>query len=261
MLNVHVIVVAYALTHELGALKASVQSQHQVSWHLFLHSRFPEVVSQCEKLAKEPTVTFYPYGTNRGLSKSWNQGLIRAFNQGADTVILVNDDCLFSPGDFDKLVEYSFVNRETFYMISAMGFDRRLEQRKSLGLSCSAINLQALERVGCFDENFFPAYYEDCDYTRRAELLGLKKAVCTDTQIHHSGSASIFADAALTKQFEVTFATNQTYYIRKWGGDLGKEQFIYPFNDPAIRYDIPFSVRSAPYGPRFDRVDWHLVRY
>ncbi|MFX6027917.1 hypothetical protein ABTE84_21450, partial [Acinetobacter baumannii] len=76
---------------------------------------------------------------------------------------------------------------------------RRGQRLPSCGYACFAINPIALETLGCFDENFFPAYCEDQDYARRAALAGLSEENCADTQIVHMGSNAIFSDAMLLR--------------------------------------------------------------
>jgi hypothetical protein len=49
------------------------------------------------------------------------------------------------------------------------------------------------------------------------------------------------------------------YYVRKWGGDAGREKFDTPFGDPAFGLRIAAEDRAEPYGPVYDRTDRDLV--
>ncbi|MFN8527406.1 MAG: glycosyltransferase [Anaerolineae bacterium] len=257
-MNIHIVIAAYALADELvRSVESATSQRHNLYRHLFLHSHNPQVIAVCEQFARRSDTTYYPYGINRGLSKSWNQGMIRAFDQGADAVMFVNDDCVFEPGDLDTLVEYAY--QHGHYLTEAHGFDHRHQAWKWLGMSCCVMLPVAFQRVGCFDENFFPAYYEDIDYKRRADLLGLRMGQCSETHVQHLGAASVFSSPALTKQFEITFAANDRYYQGKWGGAMEAEQYPYPFNNPSFDSYIAPSLRSMPYGHPYDRTDWQIV--
>jgi GT2 family glycosyltransferase len=120
------------------------------------------------------------------------------------------------------------------------------------------LNPIALERLGCFDENFYPAYCEDQDYARRAALAGLEEGNCGDTEVFHAGSTAILTDYALRKQNEVSQSLNQAYYRRKWGGDPGTERYSSPFGRPEFDCRIAPETRRSPYGARFDRHDLEL---
>jgi GT2 family glycosyltransferase len=235
-------------------------SRHDVCFRLFLHSHHPMTMQACDRLAVEPGVTYYPYGENRGLSKSWNEGMLDAYGAGADVVIIVNDDVHFSPSDVDKLAEKAARHADR-YIVSCAGYHGRFGRTiPSHGYACFAINPIALRRLGCFDENFFPAYCEDQDYAYRASLAGLCEENCADTMVYHLGSAAIFSDAVLRQQNCYTQGQNMQYYQRKWGGPAGQEIFTAPFNDSRFGCYIAPEQRHVPYGTSYDRVDREIVK-
>jgi hypothetical protein len=118
----------------------------------------------------------------------------------------------------------------------------------------------ALEKLGCFDENIFPAYCEDQDYAYRAQLAGLQEENCADTNLTHAGSASIRSSPLLLAQNALTQGRNMGYYRQKWGGMAGAETFRVPFNNPRLSIRIAPENREWPYGPAYDRRDRHIVR-
>lgn len=92
-----------------------------------------------------------------------------------------------------------------------------------------------VEKVGLFDENFYPAYFEDVDHFRRVRLSGAKAVnVPGFTFIHgeapHWGSSTINSDPEMASKNKVTFANLREYYVRKWGGPPAGETFKTPFN-------------------------------
>jgi hypothetical protein len=93
----------------------------------------------------------------------------------------------------------------------------------------SALNTLATDDVGEWDTNL-PQYFCDDDYYRRVRLAGWE---CIDTgltNVKHAGSATINNDPWLKTINDATFHLYRGYYIRKWGGESGHEQYRTPFN-------------------------------
>jgi GT2 family glycosyltransferase len=260
-MNVALVTVAYNSASAIQRLVGTaIRSEANVAVHLFLHSQHSETMAACMTLAKLPSVTYHAYGCNRGLSKSWNEGILSGYDAGADVVLVVNDDIYFSLGDVEKIAGKALQNRDR-YIISCAGFHRRLNRSlPSHGYSCFAINPIALERIGCFDENFFPCYCEDQDYAYRAKLAGLHEENCADTEVFHGGSDTIYSNPGLSIQNSATQIKNVLYYMRKWGGPAGNEQFASPFGNPHLDFRIAPEHRNTPYGPLYDRTDQDIVK-
>jgi GT2 family glycosyltransferase len=261
LLNVGLVTIAFNSGDAAGRmLERARSSAHSVRLHLFLHSSHGHTQAECERLAGSDDVVYYPYGLNRGVSTSWNEGILAAYAEGADVVIVVNDDIEFSEGDIDRLARTARDHAEC-YIVSCAGYHGRLQARlPSHGYSCFAINPVALEALGCFDENFFPAYCEDQDYAYRARLAGLHEENCPGTAVLHHGSSTIYADAELYRQNALTQRRNIAYYGRKWGGPAGAETFTRPFDRPEFGPRIAPDRRHAPYGRAFDRTDREIFR-
>jgi len=240
-------------------LDSARTAKSNVAVHLFLHSQDEPTTAVCERLAARDEVRYYPHGENRGVSRSWNDGILNAYNEGADTVVVANDDVLPATGDLDRVAEKA-VRCDDRYIVTCAGPHERLGRvLPSHGYSFFAVNPVAIETIGCFDENFFPAYCEDQDYARRAGLAGLLEENCDDTMVVHGGSSTIFASHDLTVQNSVTQLHNIAYYMRKWGGDAGNEQYETPFDHSDFGLRIGPERRAAPYGPGYDRTDRQLV--
>jgi len=261
-MKIAVVTIAYSSTAcPTSVLETSRSAdRHTVECHLFLHSRYPQIAQACTRIAQSPLVVYHPHGVNRGVSKSWNEGMLVAYHAHADVVIIANDDIAFTPGDLGKLAEKAAAFRDR-YIISCAGFHQRLNRRQpSVGYSCFAINPIAIEKLGCFDENIFPAYCEDQDYARRARLSGLHEENCPDTNLTHAGSNSVLFDNVLGRQNALTHRLNREYYRRKWGGDGDHETYSFPFNDPRLNFYIAPRSRQNPYGPAYDRRDHNIVK-
>jgi GT2 family glycosyltransferase len=257
-MRVALVVVAYSLPYSTRLFERVRNCGHDLTIHLFRHSRQPRVMRDCDQVAEWPEVIYYPYGTNRGVAKSWNEAMVAAFAE-CDVVVFANDDIYFSEGDLGHLVTAAQRWPE-HHVVTCAGIEVSNERRApSLGYACFAMNRIAFDTVGCFDENLFPIYCEDDDYAYRARLVGLGEQNCPATTVYHFGSAAIRTSAELGRQNRITHSRNLEYYQRKWGGLARQEAYRHPFGNPIFDHRIPPERRHAPYGPGYDRADYDIV--
>ena len=151
-------------------------------------------------------------GHNLGVAASWN--LIIKSNPQAPYWCIANSDIEFGPGALTTLDETVQDEPAVYHM---------------LGFAAFAITREAVAEVGWFDENIHPAYFEDNDYARRIDMLGVPY-IHVPVEIGHFGSAVIGSDPHFRNENLRTFPLNQAYYIAKWGGHPGDEKFSTPFN-------------------------------
>jgi GT2 family glycosyltransferase len=263
-MNIHITVIAYGLADDLLTLVAQANGAG-ITWHLFLHSQFPAVVAACYDLAQRERVVLYDYGDNRGVARSWNEGLIASYAGGADIAMIANDDVIASYGDVCAIAESALEERDRetgspFYMVSGQGYDARQRQYGDMLMAMAAITRFGFEQLGCFDENFWPLYYEDRDYYARADRAGLARLHLADTNIWHAGSKTLYSVPGQMGWHHEQFLRNQAYYVRKWGGTPEQECFSRPFNDPALTLRINPADRNTPY-PNYDRKDRHALQH
>lgn len=91
------------------------------------------------------------------------------------------------------------------------------------------LTVDAVERVGLWDENFFN-YCSDADYEWRSHLAGIVP-VWLDGTTSHVGSVSYIGDARNTANNARSYPAERAYYREKWGGELrGGERFTTPFD-------------------------------
>jgi GT2 family glycosyltransferase len=166
-------------------------------------------------------VTVLGQTTNLGVAASWNR-----FLDIGEPVVVSNDDIAFRHDTFQTIVtaleSYDFV----------AGFGWALFGQTP---ACTA-------RVGFYDENFWPAYYEDSDYDMRMRRAGLpRKCFAAGALADHAGWSTSVAlpDAGW---LQTARSTNYAYFVKKWGG-------VPPANDePAdALYAVPFD-GHAPAG-------------
>ena len=84
------------------------------------------------------------------------------------------------------------------------------------------------DKIGYIDVNFYPAYYEDNDYVKRALFTNLKSCTVKNAIYFHFWSRTIHQETGgSTSRY---FNLNRNFYIIKWGGDFGKEKYEVPFD-------------------------------
>lgn len=235
-------------------LYESIDSVHDVELVVFRASQDDDTKAECLALSKQPGVLIAGNGRNMGCARYWNDGLVLAQERNADVIIITNNDIWFSPGDVDKMALKS-IQCPGNYMISVAGIHvGRNQWEPSHGHCCFALNPISLEKIGYFDENFWPAYLEDCDYWYRSTLAGLHEENCNDTMIYHVGSATVAYDRRLAARNRITQGKNFRYYQKKWGDINGMEKHKFPFNNPGLSFFIPAEERHNPY-PDYYRTD------
>ena len=248
-LKVGVVIPAYASGERVTQLWNSIinTTKNSVTCYLFLHSRVPDVVNVCEQLATLENVKYFPYGVNRGLSLSWNDGLIESYtNDGNDVTVIVNDDIIFGENDFDRLVQTAYENPDKWFT-TGRGFDGYGNVQNMLW-GCFILNKIAIEKVGYFDENIFPAYYEDIDYNFRALLAGLGEIMFVNTSIMHYHNGSRKTSPEFSRMCDEAIVFNGTYHQRKWGTpNLYEPVFKHPFDNTMWGCHISLEDRHHPY--------------
>src|SRR6185436_14742652 len=131
-----------------------------------------------------------------------------------DYIIISNDDVQFLPGTIEALVNAAEKSPEDlfFYPHSAESGANAWSmflQRKALQ-----------EKIGLYDETFFPAYFEDDDYSLRMRKAGIRAVPVVGAGYVHFASSTIQAyTPEQTNNHHASFRRNRSYYIVKWGGD------------------------------------------
>lgn len=158
------------------------------------------------------------HGRHIGVAAAWN----RALAAGGDWTIISNDDVELHPGTIEALVRGA---EETDAEYICPEFNAG-------AMFCVFLPKQSmLQRIGGFDEGFWPAYYEDNDYHRRMKLAGVKELRVAGASYEHMVSATMKSlSAAELMEHHQQFDQNTARYTRKWGGPPGHEVFTAPFN-------------------------------
>jgi GT2 family glycosyltransferase len=190
---------------------------------------------------------------NRVLSNAWNKGIEEGFLLGADYALVINDDVLFSPWTLTGLVRafQSNLTPPNVGMVTAVNLRGQMEnptdifnieipsyETHEFGLnpdfSCFMLDKKTYEKVGTFDENFNPAYFEDNDYHYRMQLLDIQAISTQWAPFYHYGSQTQNNDPNHPVVPSDAFIRNRWYYQNKWGGEPGQEVFKRPYNDDSM---------------------------
>jgi GT2 family glycosyltransferase len=141
-------------------------------------------------------VTVLDMPANLGVSGSWNLG-IKSFPY-AERWFIISNDVQFNPG---ALAELSKARRDEITLTA------RFPHWQAFALGDEAVS-----DIGLFDESLFPAYFEDNDYTRRAEFVGVNIRRL-EIEVSHENSSTI--KAGYQDKNAKTYAANDRYFERK----------------------------------------------
>ncbi len=257
-------------------LKQTVDSiDTEYDWDLLLHfvSKDPEITeyTRSAKIAPKARSEFIcNIGYNIGVAYCFNEALHQGYETGDyDYVFLINSDIRFHPGDIDGMISLAeeFPDKA---LITVRGTYAKYNEdwEHSHGLAACILMPCAFREVGYFDENIFPAYFEDCDYFYRVRLARGKGSISKNLSLedvdnplaaclltgrtHHEGSSVIYSDRRIRKLNSYFFDRNKEYYISKWGGENDHEKYQIPFNN-FDSLGIDNENRAHPYGNKFDR--------
>ena len=160
-----------------------------------------------------PQVSIFRPQRNLGVARSWN--LLHRFAAPYGVVIL-NDDIELGRNCLERLVTCDSL---------AVTIDQ------SHAYEAFLMREEVWQRIGDFDETFFPAYFEDNDHARRLALAGIEIVCPTNDGVLQCGRSSTKArlTAGATQALNGFVGKNRDYYLRKWGGLPHQEQFLTPF--------------------------------
>ncbi|MCI1273348.1 MAG: glycosyltransferase family 2 protein [Clostridiaceae bacterium] len=187
---------------------------------------------------------------NEGYSKGNNIGLKEALKGDYEFVGLLNNDILFTP-DWLEDLERTLDSDNKIGMVSPRindkckltvenyldGYKKFLSKFKNNirevvtpYFCCVLMKTEVLNKVGLFDENYTPAYFEDNDLSFRCLYLGYKCIYDNRTFVFHNHSTSC---NALKNKNEI-FERNRKYFYDKH--PLGK--YIYEHKRSNLIKDI-----------------------
>jgi len=211
-------------------------------------------------LATEPDIKFKVHTQNWGFPCSINDVYDYAWlENNYDNLIIAGNDIVAYPYAIDSLIKLA--DESTYQVISASQVDVRAfasqfpDARKffksdkyifsDFGSSpwelfkdysnildinhMQLLDIQNLclykrgvfDGVGYTDVAFYPAYFIDNDYANRIVRANIKSCSLTNAKFFHFWSRTINQGSGGSTN--AAFDNNKSYYVSKWGGEVGKE--------------------------------------
>ena len=137
---------------------------------------------------------------HHGAATSWNFGIIA--NQSAPWWLIAGNDNYFHPG---ALATFAAEARQDAVILSAA----------IPAWTAFTIGDRVITKVGLFDDNFHPAYFEDNDYADRCQHFSVD-VIQGNAKVHHDNSSTIHSDRQLFEwNHTVSFPASQSYYSWK----------------------------------------------
>lgn len=159
-----------------------------------------------------PPFTHVWPGYNMGVPASWNHAI--KMRPTAPWWMIAGFDVEFMAGDLERLEAHM----EETGGIALLG-----------GYNAFGLDRGTVRRVGLFDENYVPAYFEDNDYDYRCRLAGVDY-VSLPAGMKHRVSSTLKSSLAFQQRNAYTFGRNAGYFRDKWGGGVCQEVFSTPFD-------------------------------
>jgi GT2 family glycosyltransferase len=165
-----------------------------------------------ESKFKHPNVEVIYVGENLGVATSWNL-LCKKIYENHEYALILNDDI--------------YLGRKEWEVINLLDNFKKFFYCTMLDWCAFIVPKKTFKVIGDFDEQFFPAYYEDNDYHYRIKLKGegIFQIPFLNPFLYQASKTSEKDPTILPK---VKF--NKELYIKKWGGEPNKETFKKPYN-------------------------------
>ena len=222
----------------------SIESEHEINTLLIDNGSEQETVNYLNKISGNRNTYITLDSFNKGASYARNAGLSFAFNEMKSTgAFFIDSDIVLGKNCLDYLIETNekenkaivfsnSQNREGFSYREFLeeGFKPKINSTVFTTTECCYITKEVYQKVGNFDDMYYPCYCEDMDYFYRAKLKGYKLINDPKAYHYHFGDQNPSKDPEFETYKAMRFAVVQDYYTHKWGGTPGHETYTKPFN-------------------------------
>jgi GT2 family glycosyltransferase len=213
----YLITVVYNSEDCISAFAESLVKQDFCNWRLIAIDN-ASIDGSCEMLScvEDDRISIIHNATNLGFAKAANQGLRAALGQGAEFIVLINNDTQFSSDFLSRFLASAKelnagvlvprimqLNRpdEAWYAGGHLHYDwvfknihepydpndsRRVRTVDFASGCCLGLSRSVISSVGLLDESFF-VYWEDTDYCIRMKLLKIPIFYVNDLVMMHEG--------------------------------------------------------------------------
>lgn len=143
-------------------------------------------------LVRNMWVIRIPFGL--GLVGAWN--LVVKSTPYAPYWVLINDDAWFAPGSLETIAKEVDTNALNFVDIVP-------------AWSCVVFGEGMVEKVGLYDERFYPLYFDDNDLERRVDQAEVPKKVI-QARVFHENSSTL--NSGFQAQNQRSYVANHTLF-------------------------------------------------
>ena len=227
---------------------------------------------QCEKpvsMVQRATIMRRP--ENEGCAHGWNTVLRFGWRMGSAYMLVANSDIYFKPGHLGRM--HAWLSQEIQPTGGEGFFSVPVHGGGMMPFSMFIATRSLVERIGLYDENIFPVYYEDTEYLWRMNLLGLKVIVAdTEKQVtfvhgdegnamsrlgggqmdtpKQAGAKMELRHRAATPMYVankwgLVYSYNKWHWANKWRGPRDK---VSHKDSVMVKFQTPWNDSSVPIG-------------
>jgi GT2 family glycosyltransferase/glycosyltransferase involved in cell wall biosynthesis/Tfp pilus assembly protein PilF len=177
--------------------------------------------------------------TNHGYVKAVNEGIKKATG---DYILLLDNDTIVTTSWLDNLIECieseptigivgPYTNHASNSQLINVNY-KTIEQLQEIAIKfskqgadscfevndiskfCMLIKKEVIDNIGLLDEEFFPGFYADKDFCRRAQAAGYRLKCAGNVFVHHFGGRTF---KNLDISVEELSIKNKELFDKKWG--------------------------------------------
>lgn len=178
--------------------------------------------------------TFVYCNMNIGVSRGWNY-ILRNYMKPDEYCLISGDDNYFENGSLQKIAEYiSNTANALDNVYIGLNIKRNDNTIIPSGFSSYIITPKIHEKVGLFDENIYPAYFEDDDLWKRIVISGEKSMIIPDVYIFagddkNTESCTLHSvSLEYRNKMHSCYLRNEIYFYSKWGNN---KEYLFAFNN------------------------------
>ncbi|MDD3905592.1 MAG: glycosyltransferase family 2 protein [Candidatus Omnitrophica bacterium] len=213
------------------------------------HTRYPYRLIIIDNGSDEETAGYLRALKNRAgldvelIRNDTNLGFVKAANQGlrsssAPYLCLMNNDTVATSGWLDEMIsvagsrpDIGIVNpsSNTFGQEpGASGASGAVQELYAARGFCMLIKSEVIKRIGFFDEIFNIGYFEETDFSFRAQAAGFRVVRAKGAYVHHKENVSF----RKFKNNDRMFAENEKIFFSRWPRPVRVGYFIRGENVP-----------------------------
>ena len=189
-------------------------------------------------------VTYTRVNEQKSLAACWNLALRDVWRRGGEHALVLNNDVIVAPNTYrlleacgDQFITTVSVDDEAQFEINSN--HRTFERRPHPNFSGFLIRKSCWDKVGPFNESYYPAYCEDAEYHIRMHRNGVR-AVCIDLPMLHIGNGANtlrFADPADANLIKRGADRNRDRFLETYGCRPGEPEYEQLFSEATFGID------------------------